>query len=122
MRYNVSRILAGDPAPSVQISVHPIDAEGVRELFPLMECRDEIIREGVKALLARRESEMAAEDNRTANLHLRSPWEELTSVQLATEALLHELNNNHDRMSPYGNPVKRQEAWERFQKYAYQWY
>lgn len=120
MRYNVARILAGDPAPSVQISVHPIDAEGVRELFPLMECRDEIIREGVKALLARRESEMAAEDNRTANLY--SSWEDLTAVQLADDALLRELNHDRDQMKPYSDPVKRQEAWEQFQKYAYQWY
>ncbi len=73
MRYNVARILAGDPAPSVQVSVHPIDAEGIRELFPLIECRDEIIREGVKALLARRESEMTGENHRTGKVF--SKWE-----------------------------------------------
>lgn len=121
MRYNVARILAGDSAPSVQISVHPIDAEGLRELRPLMDCSDELVREGVKALLARRESEMAAEDQRTANLY--STWEDLTAVQLANEALLHELNNDRDRFKPYGgDATKRQEAWDRFQKYAYQWY
>ena len=120
MRYNVSRILAGDPAPSVQISVHPIDAEGVCELFPLMECRDEIIREGVKALLAWRESEMAAENRRTRNVF--SNWEQLTAIQFAEEALLRELNSDRDRMKPYSGPVKREEAWERFKKYAYQWY
>ncbi len=120
MRYNVSRILAGDPAPSVQISVHPIDAEGVRELFPLMECRDETIREGVKALLAQRESTMAAEDQRKGNAF--SNWEQLTAIQFAEEALLRELNNDRDRMKPYSGPVKREEAWERFRKYAYQWY
>ena len=121
MRHNVSRILAGDSAPSVQISVHPIDVEGLRELRPLMDCSDELVREGVKALLARRESEMAAEDQRTANLY--STWEDLTAVQFANEALLHELNSDRDRFKPYGgDPTKRQEAWDRFRKYAYQWY
>lgn len=121
MRYNVVRILAGDSAPSVQISVHPIDSEGLRELRPLMDCSDELVREGVKALLARRESEMAAEDQRTANLY--STWEDLTAIQLAHEALLHELNSDRDRFKPYGgDSAKRQEAWDRFQKYAYQWY
>ena len=121
MRYNVARILAGDSAPSVQISAHPIDAEGLRELRPLMECRDEIVREGIKALLARRESEMAAEDQRTGKVY--SAWEQLTAVQLANEALLHELNDDRDRFKPYGGDLTaRQNAWDRFQKYAYQWY
>ena len=120
MQYNVAIILAGDPAPSVQISVHPIDAEGLRELRPLMDCRDETIREGVKALLARSESEMAAEDQRTANVNSR--WKDLTAVQLAEDALLRELNSDRDRWKLYSDPAKRQEAWERFQKYAYQWF
>ena len=121
MRYNVARILAGDSAPSVQISVHPIDAEGLRELRPLMDCGDEIVREGIKALLARRESEMAAEDQRTGNLY--SKWEQLTAVQFANEALLHELNDDRDHFKPYGgDPIRQQNAWELFQKYAYQWY
>jgi hypothetical protein len=50
--YNVRRILAGDPAPSVQIMVHPIRASGVLVLTPLANCNDEIIRDGVRALLA----------------------------------------------------------------------
>ncbi len=120
MRYNVARILAGDPAPAVQISVHPIDAEGLRELLPLIDCRDETIREGVKALLARREGELWAEDQRTGNLY--SAWEDFTAVQFATEALRRDLSNDHDRLKPYLDPAQRQEAWERFQKYAYRWY
>ena len=50
--YNVRRILSGDPAPSVQISVHPIDSAGVLVLFPLLESDDALLREGVRALLA----------------------------------------------------------------------
>ena len=102
------------------MSVHPIDAEGLHELWPLMDCHDEIVREGVKALLARREGGMAAEDQRTGREF--SHWEQLTAIQFAEEALLRELNSDRDRLKPYSDPAKREEAWERFQKYAYHWY
>ncbi len=49
VHYNVQRILEGDPAPSVQISVHPIGSEGVLLLLPLLECEDALIRGGVRA-------------------------------------------------------------------------
>ena len=52
VQYNVRRILAGDAAPSVQISVHPISAEGVLCLPPLTQCDDAIVRQGVCAYLA----------------------------------------------------------------------
>jgi hypothetical protein len=52
--YNVRRILKGDLAPSVQISVHPIDSGGILALYPLMKSNDEAIREGIKAMLAER--------------------------------------------------------------------
>ncbi|MCH7685882.1 MAG: DUF4173 domain-containing protein, partial [Planctomycetes bacterium] len=51
--YNVRRILEGDPAPSVQISVHPINSEAILLLQPLLKSDDEIICEGVQALLAK---------------------------------------------------------------------
>jgi hypothetical protein len=120
MHHNVARILAGDPAPSVQISVHPIDAEGFRELLPLMDCDDALVREGVKSLLARKLDELAAEDQRT--FQKSSNWEKLTAFQFATEELLKDLSSDRDRIMPYFDLAKRQEAWERFQKYAYQWY
>ena len=56
--YNVGRILAGDPAPSVQISDHPISAEGILLLEPLADAKNpkvpDEIREGVRAMLAER--------------------------------------------------------------------
>ena len=42
--YNVRQVLAGDLAPAVQISVHPISAEGYLVLQPLTHCEDAIIR------------------------------------------------------------------------------
>ena len=53
--YNVRRITAGDPAPSVQISVHPIDSQGMLAILPLADADDPIIRDGVRAMLAERQ-------------------------------------------------------------------
>ena len=53
--YNVRQILAGDLAPAVQISVHPISAEGYLVLMPLLHCQDPIIRDGIRAMLAEQE-------------------------------------------------------------------
>ena len=54
VNYNVQRILAGDSAPSVQITEHEISSEGVLLLAPLLECDDAVVREGVRAYLADR--------------------------------------------------------------------
>jgi hypothetical protein len=51
-RYNVGQILAGNLAPSVQIGWHRIGPEGIPVLLPLVDCDNEFIREGVRALLA----------------------------------------------------------------------
>ena len=58
--YNVRRILAGDPAPSVQISVHLTSSEGLLFLSPLLDCSNEIIRDGIRALLDQKRDEAEA--------------------------------------------------------------
>lgn len=113
--YNVQRILAGDPAPSVQISVHPINAEGILLLQPLLECDDELIREGVRALLARHHINAQA----TAVDRSAQGW---TSYQLADRIALDVLNKNHARWERYVDSTSRKESLERFHEYAYQWY
>jgi hypothetical protein len=114
--YNVGRILSGDPAPAVQISEHPIDAEGVTALLPLLECKDATIREGVAAMLAQRQTEsqkLAANDENRG-------W---TTFQLADRMLLESLDKASDGWKRYtADPARRKEAADRFQKYAYQWY
>ncbi len=57
-RYNVSRILAGDLRPAVMIAVKPIDDEGYFPLLQWMSIDDAIIREGVLAMLAKRQTEI----------------------------------------------------------------
>jgi hypothetical protein len=114
--YNVRRILAGDPAPSVQISVHPISSEGVLLLKPLVHCDDPILREGIRAMLAerQRQAETLAKQQR------RLGW---TSYQAADEKALQGLRADRGAWADFYSQRKRREATLRqFHDYAYQWY
>ena len=120
VRYNVNRILAGDPAPSVQLSVHPIDAAGMLSLhLSLLDCDDELIREGMRAMMAATEEAAEAVHRDRAK---ETAWGQITSRQLADENLLSSLRANRERWSQYTDLSQRQAAWERFRLYAYQWY
>lgn len=114
-RYNVQRILSGDSAPSVQISVHPISAEGVPVLLPLAECSDEIVRAGVLAMLAERQDEAQARAN-------ANEWKGWTTYQGSEQVLLDQLDKHQAKWSQYMNLQKRREALAAFHKYAYQWF
>ena len=113
--YNVRRILAGDPAPSVQISVHPIDSEGILVLHPLLQCDDPIIREGIRAMLARHAEQAEA----LAQERQEQGW---TAFQLADQFLLEQLRGLGSEWEEYADPAKRTAALARFHEYAYQWY
>jgi hypothetical protein len=113
--YNVRRVLAGDLAPSVQISVHPINSEGILVLGPLLSCQDKIIREGVRAMLAER----AIQGERLAGQRAKLGW---TSYQVADSLLLEQLRAGREDWKEYVDDAKRAAARERFDKYAYQWY
>lgn len=113
--YNVRRIMAGDPAPSVQISVHPIGSEGILLLQPLIDCGNDIISEGVRAMLAERQLEA----EQTAHRNLQLGW---TSFQVADQLMLDALRASRSRWATYSNIAKRDAALEEFATYAYQWY
>jgi hypothetical protein len=115
VEYNVRRILAGDLAASVQISVHPIGSEGLLLLRPLLDCDDPIVRAGIQAMLAQREEEAEAIDNRRQSLG----W---TAYQLADRVLLEQLRADHERWSAYDDRGLREAALKQFHAYAYQWY
>ena len=115
MRYNVRRIMAGDPRSSVQISVHPIDAEGLLWLTPLIHCEDTRIREGVLAMLAQRHADARAH----AIQRKKDGW---TAYQIADQRVLDELDRLSTSWSRYADPVRRNEARDRFDRYAYQWF
>lgn len=114
MRYNVSRILRGDEAPSVQISVHPIADDGLMTLLPLLDYENPIIRDGVAVLLEARRDELSSEPS------LRIPsWK---TYQVATEQLLVRLAQADDKLKPIRDPSSRYAAFQQFKNYAYQWY
>jgi len=113
--YNVRRILSGDSAPSVQISVHPINAEGVLVLLPLLKCPDPIVREGVAAMLADRLDQAEA----VAGEQEQKGW---TALQIVEGKVLKGLRANEASWVRYTDRAKRQAALREFHEYAYQWF
>ena len=114
MRYNVSRILGGDEAPSVQISVHPITDDGLMTLLPLLDYENRIIRDGVAALLETRRAELSSEPSPQ-----NSSWR---TFQCATEQLQVHLAQADGKLKPIRDPSRRYAAFQQFKDYAYQWY
>ncbi|MBN1912654.1 MAG: DUF4173 domain-containing protein, partial [Pirellulales bacterium] len=118
--YNVRQILAGDLKPSVQITEHPINAEGVLLLRPLLECKDRIIREGIRAMLAQRDQDAETLARERAKLG----W---TAYQMADQRALEGFRANRAEWGTFrgttdADSIKRQETYDAFKKYAYQWY
>ncbi len=115
-RYNVNRILSGDPAPSVQLCYHPINSEGVMLLTPLLGCDDKTIREGIGAMLAQRQAEAES----TATRRRNNGW---TAYQMADEIALQSLTSAEGNWAEYSAAVGRCDAAIRhFREYSYQWY
>ena len=115
VRYDVWRVMSGDLAPSVQIEVHPIDAEGILFVEPLLNCEDTTIREGVKAMLAEREVRMETRARGRKN----RGW---TAIRLADDVLLRRLRQRSASWSDYRDPARRNATRQRFHDYAWQWY
>jgi hypothetical protein len=115
VRHNAGRILAGDSAPAVQISVHPISAEGLLYLPPLVDCDDVLVREGVTAYLAEAWEQAEARESQRG----RIGW---TVYQIADQQVLRQLRALADRLATYRDRSQREAALQRFHQYAYQWY
>jgi hypothetical protein len=113
MRYNVSRILKGDSAPSVQITEHPISTEGLLALFPLSDAGDSFVKQGVAALLADRRFEL---ENR------HETYRGWTAYQLSDRLFLEQRNREPAAIIRFADENSRRVAWRRFKTYAYQWY
>jgi len=116
VNYNVRRILSGDSAPSVQISEHPINSEGVLLLQPLLNCDDQIVREGVRALLAQHYEDA----KKLAIERQEKGW---TSFQIADHFVLQRLRAGSDNWAEYKDPETREAILKQFHDYAYpRWY
>ena len=57
-RYNVSRVLAGDLPPCVQLTEHFLSTEGLLALEPLLDSSNATIKTGIAALLDTRRAEL----------------------------------------------------------------
>jgi len=119
-QYNVNRILAGDPRPSVQIAAHPTSDEGLLCLKPLMNCTDPVIKAGVRGMLdLKRES--------LENQLLKDQQHGWTTRQIATDRLVSQLRASKAiwTSEPWSNErggPSRQSVIDQFQRYSYQWY
>ena len=119
-QFNVKRIMAGDPRPSVQISWHPTSDEGFLRLLPLIDCSNPIIKDGIRGMLDEKlfqlETDLASERSQS--------W---TAKQIATDQLVAQLRTakprwSSDRWWSSTNFSPRQAVIERFRQYAFQWY
>lgn len=115
VHYNVRRILRGDEAPAVQMTVQTIGSEGTLGLRPLLNCRNPIIREGIQVMLANRLD--LAEQRAARNQQLG--W---TTVQLADQRVLNGLRASRQQWREFAEPASRDEVWQRFKDYVYHWY
>ncbi|MCA9035579.1 MAG: DUF4173 domain-containing protein [Planctomycetaceae bacterium] len=113
-RYNVTRIMNGSLAPSVQISEHPMSVDALPQLLPLLECEDTLIREGVQSLLAERLNRLIAEEPNDRH------W---TSTQLGRERAIQALKSAVPDLLELGNsPSELALKRQRFREYAMQWW
>jgi hypothetical protein len=111
--YNVHRILAGDPAPVVQITEHDVSPEEVLTLPPLLESEDPLIRGGIRSLLERWALQEAVSPNR------KPGW---TSYQFVHKQLSKTLEAPADIPVDEESEDLREGRWQVLKQYAYQWY
>ncbi len=114
-RYNVHEIRAGNPAPSVQITSHPVNPEGLPALLPLLNHPDDTIRTGIQALLARHAGPFQAEQKYARE----KGWSHL---QLARLRAFHHLETTRSQWDVFETPNDRDAAWTAFVNRARRWY
>lgn len=113
-KYNVRRILEGDHAPAVQISVHSMSPDALVFLKPLLKCDNKIIREGIQAKIEDYfhsiEAEIAYEQT--------FGW---TAYQGAIHYALSELKNIQNDSVQWDDDKVFNDS-TNFDSYVYQWY
>jgi len=115
--YNTRRAMNEDYAPVVQMSVHPNSAEGLLTMIPLLNCKDAIIREGVRAILAQ-------ELQKIRGKYCYSYQYKWTQFQWSENRLLKQLEQHQETELKEYLDEKQDivETKKRFDKYVYQWY
>ncbi len=103
-RYNASTVASGYLHPSVMIAVKGIDDEGVFPLLSLTQSEDKIIRDGVRAMLAERQSRI--ENAQVLN------W---TGFQGSRELLRRRLKEHESAWTEFKSPAVRRARSKRFE-------
>ncbi len=114
-RFNVQRILDGHPEPSVQISEHPMEDSALPVLIPLLESKNQIIRNGVHAILTARLSELQTQRSNIKGLH----W---TARQLGEDYAVRALEGVLEKSSRQPAAINSSSARQAFHDYAMQWW
>ncbi len=126
LQWNDNRIASGMLAPAVQIAAQPISDEGLLCMFPLVESKEPLVRQGVLALLAKRESQMHR--GRAERLSVRTTNEPAQAsawadFQGSTHTLRQKYLAINDDLQPFRESYTHQEnAWKAFHEWAMQWY
>ncbi|MEM6776882.1 MAG: DUF4153 domain-containing protein [Planctomycetota bacterium] len=114
-RYNASRVIAGDDAPSVMIAVKPMTDEGRLSLISLVDHPDPVISEGVRAMLAQRQLELKA-------MSRESTWH-WHRYQSATHLLARRIATVKPALSAMmSDEARRSSAIARFRETMMKWY
>lgn len=110
--YNVRQILAGNPAPIVQITAHPIDDEALPVLLPLCELKNDRMRLGIQAMLTNRRTSLYLQEERNKSLG----W---TAWQKSSRDSLNALDGPHPTWQDFSSDSARDDAWRELSEFAF---
>ncbi len=117
--YNTRQILAGQPAPLVQITEHPMTPDGWLAAWPLVHSSDSVVREGVLAMLAEQMEPSSPPTWRPAT-NVRKSWQ---WFQISKARLQRKLRDNASLFAAFASDAERRRAAiELFKSTAYKWY
>ncbi|MDR1484385.1 MAG: DUF4173 domain-containing protein [Planctomycetaceae bacterium] len=129
--YNTRRALQEYYAPTVQMSVQPNSAEGYLTMIPLLNCKDEHIREGIRAILAdelknlrKKYNNANNSSNVTVQSSKKQTYYKWTQYQLSEKYLLKYLEEHKDtELKEYLDGTRNiYSARKNFDNYVYQWF
>lgn len=119
-RWNAQRIEKGRSEPAVQIAAHPISDEGYLPLIPLLDADEPLVRDGIRALLARKLVEYERLEAKEAAAGKQSTW---GTFQGSRSLLQQELEVRRSDLEDFrASQSTRDAAFEKFRSWAMQWY
>lgn len=111
-RHNVNQILAGQKAPIVQITCHEISDEALPELLPLCDIDDELISQGIKAMLSQRYSPLKHDLDENESLGW-SAWQKHQKMVVSM------LDSEREQWDTFRSIADRQDRWNALKNFAF---